>query len=394
MDDPNMTMEEYIKLEEEKARRRGRVFNSETATYGKIKVDDDLHNLRSVEAEFPAIVIDNAFAPQNALPCKSQVSTPVNDEIDFRISFDESNDEDYTIISIVYNDAQTSKSDYLTEQTLSPQHNNESDLNNEISLSEYDEVEQNVLYFNDLFHFNVIHPDDLKSDEDNDNNEIDIIQSSEDQYGVSTYMDSYAILTKHLYGVLTILILIRHTALPPREQRHRFLRYEGLQYTEADIEDFEMRLTRIYRREVHRVQVFYFGGFSNLMAEGLSGISSARDFLGIALSYTTIRDTILRLCHRLIAFSIAGRSQAPEEVTITDLFYLRGMDVGSVNVPYLLDRSMLRLIIMGMGVHETREAARCCGWCPWPIVDEGGQADPAPAQAPPPPPPTAAKTMP
>ncbi|GJX52131.1 hypothetical protein Tco_0280500 [Tanacetum coccineum] len=44
-------------------------------------------------------------------------------------------------------------------------------------------------------------------------------------------------------------------ALPPREQRHLFLRYEGLQYTEADIEDFEMRLTRIYRREVHKVQV-------------------------------------------------------------------------------------------------------------------------------------------
>ncbi|GKF06543.1 hypothetical protein Tco_0037211, partial [Tanacetum coccineum] len=43
---------------------------------------------------------------------------------------------------IVYNDSQTSKSDYLTEQTLSPQYNNESDLNKETSLSEYDEVEQ------------------------------------------------------------------------------------------------------------------------------------------------------------------------------------------------------------------------------------------------------------
>ncbi|GJY25289.1 hypothetical protein Tco_0400015 [Tanacetum coccineum] len=76
------------------------------------------------------------------------------------------------------------------------------------------------------------------------------------------------------------------------------------------------------------------------------GISSAGDFLGIVPSYTAIRDTILRLCHRLIAFSIAGRSQAPEEVTATDLFYLRGMDVGSVNVPYLLDR-YLRLFAAG-----------------------------------------------
>ncbi|GJX69909.1 hypothetical protein Tco_0307080 [Tanacetum coccineum] len=65
-------------------------------------------------------------------------------------------------------------------------------------------------------------------------------------------------------------------------------------------------------------------------------ISSTRDFLGTTPSYTLIRDPMLRLCHRLIAFSIAGRSQAPKNVTVTDLFYLRGMDVGSVNVPYLL----------------------------------------------------------
>ncbi|GKA56589.1 hypothetical protein Tco_0755661 [Tanacetum coccineum] len=63
MDDPNMTMEEYIKLEEEKAHRRSQVFNWQTTTYGKIRVDDDLHDLSYVEAEFPAIVINDAFAP-------------------------------------------------------------------------------------------------------------------------------------------------------------------------------------------------------------------------------------------------------------------------------------------------------------------------------------------
>ncbi|GKB05671.1 hypothetical protein Tco_0833866, partial [Tanacetum coccineum] len=35
-------------------------------------VDDDLCDFRSVEAEFPAIVINDAFAPQDALQCKSQ----------------------------------------------------------------------------------------------------------------------------------------------------------------------------------------------------------------------------------------------------------------------------------------------------------------------------------
>ncbi|GKB55836.1 hypothetical protein Tco_0912022, partial [Tanacetum coccineum] len=76
------------------------------------------------------------------------------------------------------------------------------------------------------------------------------------------------------------------------------------------------------------------------------GISSAGDFLGTAPLYTLIRDPIMRLCHRLIACSITGRSQAPKKVTVTDLFYLRGMDVGSVNVPYLLAR-YLRLFATG-----------------------------------------------
>nr|GEU75858.1 copia protein [Tanacetum cinerariifolium] len=42
-------------------------------------------------------------------------------------------------------------------------------------------------------------------------------------------------------------------------------------------------------------------------------ISSAGDFLGTAPSYTFIRDPMTRLCHRLIACSIAGRSHAPEK---------------------------------------------------------------------------------
>ncbi|GJR91495.1 hypothetical protein Tco_0215506 [Tanacetum coccineum] len=69
MDDPNMTMEEYIKLEEEKARRRDKVYNWESATYGKICV---------------------AYGG-------GKVSLN-NDEIDFRISFDESDVEDFTVI--------------------------------------------------------------------------------------------------------------------------------------------------------------------------------------------------------------------------------------------------------------------------------------------------------
>ncbi|GJT50459.1 hypothetical protein Tco_0976616 [Tanacetum coccineum] len=61
MDDANLTMEEYIKLEAEKYLRRGQMFNWETAAYEKASPLDD-------------------------------------NEIDFRISFDESGDEDYTFM--------------------------------------------------------------------------------------------------------------------------------------------------------------------------------------------------------------------------------------------------------------------------------------------------------
>nr|GEZ76755.1 hypothetical protein [Tanacetum cinerariifolium] len=119
MDDPNITMEEYIRLEEEKARRRGKMYNWKTATY--------------------------------ALSCEPKVC-PLNDnKIDFRISFDKSDDEEYTendndkvnmpsfpsleptvsyfndlnflkdfekeFPAIVYNDALTSKLNFLTEPT-------------------------------------------------------------------------------------------------------------------------------------------------------------------------------------------------------------------------------------------------------------------------------------
>ncbi|GJT17636.1 hypothetical protein Tco_0876342 [Tanacetum coccineum] len=90
MDDPNITMEEYIRLEEEKARKRGKVFNWETAKYGKIWYDEDVHNLRSVETEFPAIVFNDTLMSEPTV-------SSLNNEIDFRISFDESDDEDYTV---------------------------------------------------------------------------------------------------------------------------------------------------------------------------------------------------------------------------------------------------------------------------------------------------------
>ncbi|GKE28983.1 hypothetical protein Tco_1444367 [Tanacetum coccineum] len=196
MDDPNITIKEYIRLEEEKARKCGEVFNWETAKYGRIWYDEDVHDLRSVETEFPAIIFNDSLTSNETLSCEPTVSSLNDNEIDFRISFDESYDEDYTVVYdknsfsykiisvnnlktdsendnekvnmplfpspelevsyfndldffkdfenefpvIVYNDALTSKSDLLTEPTISPRHIDEFDLKDETSLSKCDEI--------------------------------------------------------------------------------------------------------------------------------------------------------------------------------------------------------------------------------------------------------------
>ncbi|GJU77700.1 hypothetical protein Tco_1274770 [Tanacetum coccineum] len=214
MDDPNINMKEYIRLEEEKAHRRGKVYNWETATY--------------------AIVFNDTITSEAALSCEPTVSSLNNDEIDFRISFDESDYEDCTIIfnknsfsykiiffnnlktdsendndkvnmpllpspeptvsyfddldyfkdfekefpAIVYNDAQTSKLDFLTEPILNPQHIDEFDLKDETSLSECDEEEQNVLNFNGLFPFNVVYLDDGKINIEHSSGNLSVIPLS------------------------------------------------------------------------------------------------------------------------------------------------------------------------------------------------------------------------
>ncbi|GJR14525.1 hypothetical protein Tco_0797177 [Tanacetum coccineum] len=196
MDNPNITMEEYIRLEEEKARKRRKVFNWETAKYDKIWYDEDILDLRSVKTEFSAIVFNYSLTSNETPYCEPTVSSFIN-EIDFRISFDESDDEDCTVVfdknlfsykiistndlkmdsendnekvnmplfpspeptvscidnldffkefenefsAIVYNDALTSKSKFSTEPILCTKHIDKFDSKDETSLSEYNEVE-------------------------------------------------------------------------------------------------------------------------------------------------------------------------------------------------------------------------------------------------------------
>ncbi|GJV26273.1 hypothetical protein Tco_1378968 [Tanacetum coccineum] len=62
MDDHDITMEEYVQLETERALRNSNVYNWETATYGKIWYDEDVHYLRLFETKFPTIVYNDAMA--------------------------------------------------------------------------------------------------------------------------------------------------------------------------------------------------------------------------------------------------------------------------------------------------------------------------------------------
>nr|GEX53105.1 hypothetical protein [Tanacetum cinerariifolium] len=96
MDDPNITLEEYIRLDEEKSQRHGRTFNWQTATHGKVKCCEDEDDcFTNFETKFPTIVFDDTLTSDAILSCEPTVSILKGNKIDFRISFDESNDEDY-----------------------------------------------------------------------------------------------------------------------------------------------------------------------------------------------------------------------------------------------------------------------------------------------------------
>ncbi|GKF06387.1 hypothetical protein Tco_0037055, partial [Tanacetum coccineum] len=160
MDNPNITMEEYIRLEEEKAHRRAIVFDDTLTSEAALSCEPTVNSKN-----------DNDKVDMPLLPSPEPMVSYF-DDLDYFKDFENE------FPSIVYNDAQTSKSDLLTEPILNLQHIDEFNLKDETSLSKCDEDEQNILNFNDLFPFNVIYPNDSKSDKDNDDDKVDIEHSS------------------------------------------------------------------------------------------------------------------------------------------------------------------------------------------------------------------------
>ncbi|GJS98971.1 hypothetical protein Tco_0820141 [Tanacetum coccineum] len=178
--------------------------------------------------------------------------------------------------------------------------------------------------------------------------------------------------------------------LPHHDLRHPWLRYQVDGYDEGIVHSYEQRLETIWSRPVNRVHVLDFTGLTPEMRQDLGvrlrmvytrgegqmsdteigldvadtlcfqlrgdgsdrlipdkgeirdywiEISSDRDFLG---SYVLIQDPVRRLCHKMIAYSISGRGQAPEKVTSVDLFYLGSMDRWTTNISHLLAQYIFR----------------------------------------------------
>nr|GEW48889.1 hypothetical protein [Tanacetum cinerariifolium] len=388
------------------------------------EVEDDCFT--NFETEYPAIVFDDTLMFDTTLSCEPMVSPLNENKIDFRISFDESDDEDYMVIfdnnsfsykviyvdnlkidsendnvkfdmpsfpsleptvsysddldyfkdfetefpDNVYNDALASKLDSLTEPAVSPHHIDKLSLKNDTSLSKYDEKEQNIVYFNDLFPLNMIYLDNLKSDKDNDDDdEINIIQ----------YLGGGRVQS---HGISDDLVLfVDMETLPPRDQRHPWLRYQVEGYTEDIVHSYEQRLEMIFGRPVNRVHTLDFAGLTEGMRQTLAG--------RLRMIYVGDEGHELFISHAWrILFEIQGPEQTPEKVADIDLFYLRSMDRGTANVLYLLTQYLFRHAERRKS--GAREAAGCCDWCPEaaedaPSVDKGAQAKPAPVQAPQPP---------
>ncbi|GJW35751.1 hypothetical protein Tco_0058671 [Tanacetum coccineum] len=333
MDDPNITMEEYIELEAEKARRH----------------------------DFPAIVYKDALTPDHEFSFEPTLSAHRDDGIDFefKISFDESDEEDY----IVSYDKNSFSYKLTFVNDLKP------DLDNdkvEIKISS-EEI--------------VIEPSDRVVDANVDaqshefkeifetNHEIrhksfiveDYPKNFETLYGVfvirirriilfglpvsSQY--SISIIRRigiHLYGVLNLkLSILRIDYLLDTRLGTIFDRWVNRVHV-LDFEELtdEMRQALTDRlRMVHLGaegqilftsdawrRVFEIGGplVLELMLEFFSTIASDGDLLGVVPSYTSIWDPLRRLCHRLIS----GRGQAPEKVTAIEIFYLRNNGVNTL----------------------------------------------------------------
>ncbi|GKA49745.1 hypothetical protein Tco_0742818 [Tanacetum coccineum] len=323
MDDPNITMEEYIRLEEEEARRYGRTFNWQTDTFGKVKnyEDKDDHPI-DFETEFPAIVFDNTLTIIQSEPT---VCPPNENELDLRISLDESDDEDYTTYGILLSDPYIR---YMAPLPAADQRHpwliyQIQEYTYEIRRSYEQRLE--MIWSRPVNRVHVLDFEGLTPEMRQDLAvRLRMVYSGEGQQVFVSHA------WRRLFGIRAPLV---------QEFIMEFLSTCRMSDTKIglDVADTLYAGFRAYWARSDRLIPD-----KEDIRDYWMEISSDRDFLGHTPSYVLIRDPVRRLCHMMIAYSISGRGQAPEKVTDVDIFYLHGMDRRTANAPHLLAQYLFR----------------------------------------------------
>ncbi|GJQ93428.1 hypothetical protein Tco_0004567 [Tanacetum coccineum] len=367
--------------------RHGQTFNWQTATFEKVENYEDEDDCSiDFETEFPAIVFDNKLT---IIPSEPTVSPSNENEVDFRISLDESDDEDYTVIldensfsykiipvndlktdsgndkplspnptvdyfddldyfkdfenkfpAIIYNGGLTSKSDLEIKPLVSSERIDEFNLIDEASLSEYDE--EIVSCFNDLF--NIIHPDDSKSEKDNDDNDIGSF--------VMNLKVNIVIWEYYVNIILFFLIINLYVPFGIPFDPKRYDR-DGSHTKVAEAKAGSDRL------------IPDKGDLRDYWIE----ISSDRDFLAAPPLLVSYREPCRRLCHLMIAYRHAEGRKSGARLSGGHFIRRLAMYFGLINGEGL--RGPRGQQAAATGTHEADEAGQA--------VEEVAQEIPAPS---------------
>ncbi|GJR48409.1 hypothetical protein Tco_1316512 [Tanacetum coccineum] len=357
-------------------RLHGRTFNWQTATFGKVKnYEDEDDCFIDFETEFPAIVFDNT-----ALPSEPMIIS-VNE-----LNTDSGNDNDIDIIQSSEGNETTPEANGLSETNMAP-------------LPAADQRHPWLRYQVKGYTEGIVRI------------RLRMVYTGEGQQVFVSHA------WRRLFGIRAPLV---------REFILEFLSTCRMSDTEMGLNVTDTLCFQLGEQEMAEAGFGAYWDNSNRLIPDKGDlkdywikISSDKDFLGLTPSYILIRDPVRILCHRMIAYSISGRGQAPEKVTGVDLFYLRrGHFIGRLAMHFSLvgDEGLRGLQVVTrelllIDLHEVGRLNICSRfgdtWA-WvaqgperqqataagahkadeagPAAKEGAQEIPTPAQVPPPPP--------
>nr|GEU47702.1 hypothetical protein [Tanacetum cinerariifolium] len=191
--------------------------------------DDNFTNLKT---EYPAKVFNDTS--DAALSCEPTISPLVNNEIYFKISFDESDDENYMVF---FDEISFScKITYIDNLKIDYEDDNDK-VNMPSSLS----TEPTFGYIDDL----------------------DFLKDFENEFPAIAYND-----LKSKSDPL-IETSVNMAPLPHRDLRHPWLRYQVKGYDEGIVHSYKKRLEKIWGRSVNWVHVLDFAGLTDGMRQTL-----------------------------------------------------------------------------------------------------------------------------